>query len=497
MSGEIVMPKFFKFKKSDTSDDMKNDAPKAPKGYGVSIDASKLDKLKSEKGMFGIGKSEAKQGFSLSGVATVVQSSDSPEADIPEADIDADVKSINTAKGVKQVPALSLDMGKYKYAGAHKNSVNVKLIIGAGLFLMLFCAIMLTGVVYTSAVFSKAITESAITEAADAVRMINESTPKPVSSLDLDSAAKAANTLAGNEEYYLGAIRNRYDEFVAATKAKPDEIKAFDAMISYAVGKSQNPIIQSVFSATDQANLQYAADGYNVWAYINDVKKKSGIDFDAGTALLEAAALVRYSHENNIPLSLAVGVAQTESAFNPGAYSNKAACGPMQVVYDIHTALLNSINIKKKDELFTADRGVQAGCYLLGRYLKAEGSVTGGLKRYYGALSSNYINKVLSHRHAFELYASGIEKDVASAVKKEDVNWAKMGEAKVPVYKASSAPAKKTTAAPAKRQASGNKGLTIKPDSSTRRDSQAYYKNTGTIVISRPDGSTQKFDFKE
>ena len=167
----------------------------------------------------------------------------------------------------------------------------------------------------------------------------------------------------------------------------------------------------------------------------------------------------------------------------------------------VHTALLNSINIKTKEELFTADRGVQAGCYLLGRYLKAEGSITGGLKRYYGALSPNYINKVLSNRHAFELYVTGIEKDVASAVKKEEVNWAKMAEPKVPVITASSsnkakAAAAKKSSTGAKRT-SGSQGLTVRPDSSARKDSQQYYKNTGTIVISRPDGTTQRFNFGE
>ena len=469
---------------------------KTVSGYGINIDILKLDSLKNKKNSFGMGDAQtSKHGFNLTGVKTQMTA---PDDEVNKC-VGHDIKKISAANehSVKTVlSSPTLDMNKY--TSLSHNKFNYKLLVVGVVICLLFCVILLAGIVYTSAIFSKAITESAISGAADAVKMINENSPKPVESLDLEAVQVAPTSDDKGNAAYMGAIRNRYDEFASLTKAMPDEIEAFDSMIKYAVEKSKNKVLDSVFSGTDTANLMYAANGYNVWAYISDVKKKSGINFDAGTALLEAAALVRYSNENGIPLSLAVGVAQTESAFNPGAYSNKAACGPMQVVYDIHKALLNSINIKTKEELFTPDRGVQAGCYLLGRYLKAEGSVTGGLKRYYGALSPNYINKVLSNRHAFELYVTGIEKDVASAVKKEEVNWEKMAQPKVPVYKDTSSSTKRpaTNKLGQSKNRTSNQGLTVRPNN-TQKDTQAYYKNTGTIVISRPDGTTQKFNFKE
>lgn len=363
----------------------------------------------------------------------------------------------------------------------------VVLLIFAAFFAMVTCASMM---------LSKAMTESAISGAVSAVKMINDERPRPVEELGLDRAY-----FPDGDGAYMGAIRTRMSEFTAIAKATPEEIAAFDAMIRYASEKSQNELLQTIFSPDDNANAAYAANGYNVWTYITMIKKTSGIDFDTGTALLEAAALVKYSAENNIPLSLAVGVAQTESSFNPWAYSNKAACGPMQVVYDIHKALLDSINIKTKEELFTPDRGVQAGCYLLGRYLKAEGSITGGLKRYYGEFSSSYINQVLNNRHAFELFAEGIEKNAAAAIEREQMNWEKMTEPKTPVYTetnpvvSDSTPSNIVSEPPeylvartpqtTTIQATGNRGLTITPEEE-RKESLSYYNRTGTIIVARP-----------
>lgn len=378
---------------------------------------------------------------------------------------------------------------------ATKNNLDIRLIVIGIVFLLLFCTVLLAGITYTSMVFSKAITESAISGAASAIRMINDERPKPVENLDF-----ADVSLVDGDGAYMGAIRNRVSEFKAITKASSEETAAFDSMIRYATETSKNKLLQTVFSPDDDASAAYAGNGYNVWTYITTIKKTSGIDFDAGTALLEAAALVKYSAENNIPLSLAVGVAQTESSFNPGAYSNKEACGPMQVVYDIHKELLDSINIKTKEELFSPDRGVQAGCYLLGRYLKAEGSVTGGLKRYYGTLSPSYINQVLNNRHAFELFAEGIEKNVAAAIEKEQVNWERMSTPKTPVYTEADVPAPSKTSSAPSFLASGqpvsgtttirvtgeDRGLTIKPDEEETKGSLSYYNKTGTIIVTRP-----------
>lgn len=374
--------------------------------------------------------------------------------------------------------------------GRGKSAVGgFKLLFLGALCFVFFCLLMVSGVIYASSVFSKAITESALESTAKIVDNITQTIPEPIEKLNvaaLEQAASADAASKGDSSRFLGAWRNDPDELEAATGAGKDELAAFDSLISYVTEKSKNPIIMEVFSGQDGASVLSTAEGYNLWAYITDVKKKSGMDFDAGVALLEAASLVKYSRENKVPLPLSVGVAQTESSFNPGAYSNKSACGPMQVVYDIHKGLLSGVGINTKEELFTADKGVQAGCYLLGRYLKAEKNVTGGLKRYYGALAPEYINKVLSHRHAFELFASGLEKDFAAAIKKEDLNWEKMSRPSLPAIKA---PTQKNTksasvsSGQAVKKPAAQNGLTVKPGSGRTQDNQMVFSNTGTIII--------------
>ena len=140
--------------------------------------------------------------------------------------------------------------------------------------------------------------------------------------------------------------------------------------------------------------------------------------------LLElAAAAVKYAEKYSVPLGLVVGVMQTESNFNPKALSNMGACGPMQVMWNIHNGLLRANGISSRDALFTADLGTAAGCLILARYLRDEKSVAGGLKRYYGELSGNYISSTYSNWHTFELYASGILETESKKALAKDKNY--------------------------------------------------------------------------
>ena len=140
--------------------------------------------------------------------------------------------------------------------------------------------------------------------------------------------------------------------------------------------------------------------------------------------LLElAAAAVKYAEKYSVPLGLVVGVMQTESNFNPKALSNMGACGPMQVMWNIHNGLLRANGISSRDALFTADLGTAAGCLILSRYLRDEKSVAGGLKRYYGELSGNYISSTYSNWHTFELYASGILETESKKALAKDKNY--------------------------------------------------------------------------
>ena len=244
---------------------------KTVSGYGINIDILKLDSLKNKKNSFGMGDAQtSKHGFNLTGVKTQMTA---PDDEVNKC-VGHDIKKLSAANehSVKTVlSSPTLDMNKYTSLNRHK--FNYKLLAVGVVICLLFCVILLAGIVYTSAIFSKAITESAISGAADAVKMINENTPKPVESLDLEAVQVAPTSDDNGSAAYMGAIRNRYDEFASLTKAMPDEIEAFDSMIKYAVEKSKNKVLDSVFSGTDTANLMYAANGYNVWAYISDVKK--------------------------------------------------------------------------------------------------------------------------------------------------------------------------------------------------------------------------------
>lgn len=140
--------------------------------------------------------------------------------------------------------------------------------------------------------------------------------------------------------------------------------------------------------------------------------------------LLElAAAAVKYAEKYSVPLGLVVGVMQTESNFNPKALSKAGACGPMQVMWNIHNGLLQANGISSRDALFTTDLGTAAGCLILSRYLRDEKSVAGGLKRYYGELSGNYISSTYSNWHTFELYASGILETESKKALAKDKNY--------------------------------------------------------------------------
>ena len=109
----------------------------------------------------------------------------------------------------------------------------------------------------------------------------------------------------------------------------------------------------------------------------------------------EANALVYYSHKYKVPSELSVGIAKTESHFNPNSISNKGAMGPMQVMWKIHHGMLSARGIATtKEHMLDPERGVEAGILILSRYIGAYGTVQKALNRYYGKASTVYSNKV-------------------------------------------------------------------------------------------------------
>ena len=165
--------------------------------------------------------------------------------------------------------------------------------------------------------------------------------------------------------------------------------------------------------------MEEIKEAKKIYEYMLEMKPNG----DRSTLLELSAAAVKYSRKYSVPIGLVVGVMQTESFFNPKALSKAGAAGPMQVMWNIHNGLLRANGISSRDALFTADLGTAAGCLILSRYLRDEKSVAGGLKRYYGELSGNYISSTYSNWHTFELYASGILETESKKALAKDKNY--------------------------------------------------------------------------
>lgn len=218
-----------------------------------------------------------------------------------------------------------------------------------------------------------------------------------------------------------------------------------------------------------------------LWTYMREAAGSAVKDEEL---LMEAASLMWYADKYNVPLGLAVGVAQTESSFNPRAVSHAGALGPMQVMYNIHYGLLGANGITKREDMFDPELGVAAGCLILSRYLKAESSVPGGLRRYYGVLSRNYVGTVYSYWHSFELFASGLAESWRSVLAKERSYWSKLvaGGGDVVRTSSSSKPASSGSSGGASASSSGTPSA---PRSTT------VFSSVNTIVIQNADGSTK------
>lgn len=111
-------------------------------------------------------------------------------------------------------------------------------------------------------------------------------------------------------------------------------------------------------------------------------------------ALLQASAFLKYSLKYSVPLDLLVAVAYTESHFNSSSRSTAGAAGIMQVMWKIHSGLLQANGIMEEDDLYTPDKGIAAGALLISRYLRAYGDTQTALGRYYGGSPTVYWGRV-------------------------------------------------------------------------------------------------------
>lgn len=129
----------------------------------------------------------------------------------------------------------------------------------------------------------------------------------------------------------------------------------------------------------------------NIATFIRSVNRK----IDKKTAWREAAAIVHYCAKYNISTEITVGVAKTESNFNPELISKAGARGVMQVMWKYHAGMLQAKGIAAtQEQLLDPERGIESGVLLLSRYVEAYGSIQNALNRYYGRVSEAYAKKV-------------------------------------------------------------------------------------------------------
>lgn len=129
----------------------------------------------------------------------------------------------------------------------------------------------------------------------------------------------------------------------------------------------------------------------NIATFIRSVNSR----VDKRTAWREAAAIVHYCAKYNISTELVVGVAKTESNFEPSLTSKAGARGVMQVMWKYHAGMLQAKQIAaSQEQLHDPERGIESGILLLSRYVEAYGSIQKALGRYYGKVSASYANKV-------------------------------------------------------------------------------------------------------
>jgi hypothetical protein len=88
----------------------------------------------------------------------------------------------------------------------------------------------------------------------------------------------------------------------------------------------------------------------------------------------------------------------------------------MQVVWDIHSHLLQANGIAAPEDLHDPDRGVAAGCLLLSRYMRVSDNTRKALLRYSGGSIDTYWNKITR---------------ILSKIREHAVAWGSSPEARV------------------------------------------------------------------
>ncbi len=100
---------------------------------------------------------------------------------------------------------------------------------------------------------------------------------------------------------------------------------------------------------------------------------------------------IKYSEKYNLSPILVLAIASTESEYYPFALSKRNAKGLMQVNPDANLKLLLQQGIfREPTDIFDPERNVEAGCFLLRRFIDESPDLNSALDKYLGAESPSY-----------------------------------------------------------------------------------------------------------
>ena len=102
-------------------------------------------------------------------------------------------------------------------------------------------------------------------------------------------------------------------------------------------------------------------------------------------------AAIKYSEKYDLSPVLVLAVAEAESQFYPFALSKKNAKGLMQINPEANQGLLMQEGIfKEPSDIFDPERNIEAGCFLLRKFINESPDFNSALDKYLGADSAPY-----------------------------------------------------------------------------------------------------------
>jgi len=100
---------------------------------------------------------------------------------------------------------------------------------------------------------------------------------------------------------------------------------------------------------------------------------------------------IKYSEKYNLSPVLVLAIIKTESEFYPFASSKQNARGLMQISPEANQQLLIQQGIfKEPADIYDPDRNIEAGCFLLRRFINESADFSTALDKYLGADSVAY-----------------------------------------------------------------------------------------------------------